>query len=75
MAQLAVLTAPDDQVYREDRRGRCAWVDCPERPTARFCRKHRAWRLARNQVKVRTALLVRIVSIELEQAGFPVVAP
>lgn len=74
VVELAILTAPDSEVYRPDRRGRCSWVGCPDPTTVRFCHTHRAWRMARNRIKVRTALMVRIVAIELEHQGYPVVA-
>lgn len=72
---LAVLTAPDEEVYKQARMGRCAWLGCPEMThAARFCPRHRAWRVARNRMKVRTALLVKALSNELADMGFPVAA-
>lgn len=76
VAEIAVLTAPDEEVYRADRQGLCGWRECPERSGARpFCRRHRLWRLARNQVKVRAVMMVRLVALELERQGYPVSAP
>lgn len=72
---LAVLTAPDEEVYKQARMGRCAWIECPKMThAARFCPRHRAWRVARNRMKVRTALLVKALADELATMGYPVAA-